>query len=161
MNKSIDIEKLSEQNFPCIREEQEERNLCLKYLMMTEEFINTNIIKCSFHKTNGEYILNGMGFIDYDNSETINFNFSTEVTYENDSIEIISNISKIYIKDNQILKTEEKQTYDKFFNKQNKLIKETYYIKNDKTSIIEYPNLDDFNRFYELAKLNSQSEKQR
>lgn len=152
---------LNEQDFPCIKEEIEERNLCLKYLMMTKAFNNSNIVKCLFHKTDGKYILNGMGYIDINNSEFINLSFSSEVTFEGDSIGIYSNITELHNKNNQLLKTEEKETYDYFSKSNDKIIQETRYFNPDKIFETEYSIPNDFNRFYELSKLNNQNSIQR
>lgn len=155
------FENLLEQNFPCIRAEQEERNLCLKYLMMTKSFNNVNILKCLFHKTDGKYILNGIGFIDFNNSQTLNLTFSSEITYKDKSINVYSNITELCSKNNKVLKTKEKESYDKFSKKRKKILQETYCLNSDRKIENEYPLLNDFDRFCELLKLNKQNIKQK
>jgi len=155
-------EFLREQDFPYKNMTIEERELCLKFLNMTKEFKNSNIIQSYFNKVDGKYILNGLASIKNDKDGFEHQTFQSEIVIDSDSIKVISLITRLYGISKRYPNTEKIETFDVFLENEKKLIQKTSYpLKKNKNSKFEYDKLEQLEMFYKLLELNNTKKNKR
>lgn len=147
---------LKEENMSFNGMNDNEKNLCLRYLKLINEFKKANIIQLKTYKKEEKYILNGMAYIECNNDEFENLTFESEIIIRNNELSIYSEITKLYSKDVCLQSKEEIETCDTFSIKDNKLIQKTYYFNPNKIIEIEQDIPNDFN---EVLNINNKKSK--